>query len=146
MTIAIETSGYFPPAHAALLLPFIDHVLLDLKILAPPIRNPEIALPEGAFEDNLSALARSSATLTYRLLLIREFLQTPAQREALLARLQQLPAAPLELLPLHHLAESKYRQLGRPFSPLSAPSTPECEMFRDHLQAHLQAPVKLLAV
>ena len=144
--IAIETSGYFPPAHAALLLPFIDHVLLDLKILAPPIRNPEISLPEGAFEANLSALARSPATLTYRLLLIREFMATPKKREEILARIQRLPAAPLELLPLHHLAESKYRQLGRPFSPLSAPGPSECETFRDQLQARLQAPVKLLAV
>ena len=142
--VAFETSGYFPPENAAPLLPLIDLILLDLKILAPPVFNPEVPLPADAFDRNLLAFRASSAAVTYRLLLIRELLASPGQRDALFARLQALPPAPLELLPLHALAESKYRQLNRPFARLSAPAPADGESLRADLQSRLSAPVRLL--
>ena len=144
ISIAFETSGWFPPENAAPLLPWIDLVLLDLKILARPVFNPEFALPPDAFDRNLRAFHASAAVITYRLLLIRELLEAPSQRDALLARIQSLPPAPLELLPLHALAESKYRQLGISFPPLTAPSVADCETWRDEVQSRMNAPVRLL--
>jgi pyruvate formate lyase activating enzyme len=142
--VAIETSGHFPPENALLLLPAIDQVLLDLKILAQPVFNPEISLPAEAFDRNLVAFHASSVALTYRLLLIREFLEVPGKLDALMVRLQTLPPAPLELLPFHALAESKYRQLGLPFTPFSAPPRAACESLRDRLHSKSRFPVRLL--
>jgi pyruvate formate lyase activating enzyme len=142
--IAFETSGFFPPEDTSILLPFIDHLLLDLKWMTRPVFNPEISLPADVFEQNLSAFQASAADMTYRLVLIREFLDVPGKRESLLDRLQKLPPAPMELLPLHNLAESKYRQLGRPFTPLTAPSSSDCETLRSQIQALTGAPVQLL--
>ena len=144
ISIAVETSGYFPPENAAPLLPLIDVILLDLKILARPVFNPEVALPADAFDRNLLAFHAAPAALVYRLLLIRELLEAPGQRAALFARLQTLPPAPLELLPLHALAESKYRQLNRPFARLSAPAPADCESLRTELHSRLDVPVRLL--
>jgi len=144
--IAFETSGFFPPENAPLLLPFIDHVLLDLKVLTPPRFNPEVSLSPDAFEQNLRLLSAAETPLTYRLLLIQKFWDTPEKQEALLARLQDLPSAPLELLPLHNLAESKYRQLGISFTPLSAPPLSAQKTLRNRLQSKLGVPVRLLSL
>ena len=144
LAVAFETSGYFPPRNAPLLLPFIDHILLDLKILAPPVLNPAFSLPADAFSRNLKAICASSAALTYRLLLIRELLETPGQPDRLISRLERLPPADLELLPLHSLAESKYRQLGRPCPPFSPPSPAACLRLKEHVQSRLKIQVRLL--
>ena len=146
LSIAFETSGYFPPDYAPLLLPFINHILLDLKILARPVFNLDVTLPPDAFTQNLEAFQAAATPLTYRLVLIREFLDVPGKQDALLARLQELPPAPLELLPLHNLAETKYRQLGVPFTPLSAPTPAAAHALQARLQAALKAPVRLLSL
>ncbi|MDD2239919.1 MAG: glycyl-radical enzyme activating protein [Kiritimatiellae bacterium] len=142
--IAFETSGFFPPEQAPILLPFINHLLLDLKWMTTPVFNPEISLPPDVFEQNLAAFQVAAAEMTYRLVLIREFLDVPGKRESLLARLQELPPAPIELLPLHHLAESKYRQLGIPFTPLSAPTRSDQKAFCSQIKTLTDAPVRLL--
>ena len=127
-------------------LPFIDHLLLDLKWMARPVFNPEISLPPDVFEQNLFAIQDSSSSLTYRLVLIREFLNGPGKQEALLNQLQKLPSAPIELLPLHNLAEAKYRQLGIPFTPLSAPPLSAQKDLQDFFQSKLGVPVRLLSL
>ena len=55
------------------------------------------------------------------------------------------PPAPLEPLPLHNLAETKYRQLDRPFTPLSAPSSSDREALRSQIQSLIAVPVRLLS-
>ncbi|MBI2914714.1 MAG: glycyl-radical enzyme activating protein [Firmicutes bacterium] len=117
---AVETSGAIAWAILDEALPFIDHVLFDLKHIDSRRHKELVGADNELILDNarrLASRARQKAGLVFRLPVVPGSNNDEANTQGIARFITGLgQPVPLELLPYHRLAESKYAQLGRPFS------------------------------
>ncbi|GAB4525507.1 MAG: glycyl-radical enzyme activating protein [Anaerolineae bacterium] len=120
---AIETAGHYPWEQLARLLPLLDLVIMDLKHIDPGKHRWATGASNERILANARLLAQSGANVLFRVPVIPTVNDTPEEIGAIAAFVRDLSGErrngasapgpiPLELLPFHRLAASKYRSLG----------------------------------
>jgi pyruvate formate lyase activating enzyme len=114
---SIETSGHTQWSVLARLLPYLDHVLFDLKHIDSETHRKYTGHGNELILSNLRKLAAVGAPITLRIPLIPGFNATLATMHAMGRFVQQMEGSitRVDLLPFHTLGRSKYKALGRDF-------------------------------
>jgi pyruvate formate lyase activating enzyme len=129
---ALDTSGFSPPAILERLLPRLQLVLFDLKIMDDDQHRQYTGVSNRPILDNLNRVAASRTPLRIRVPLVPgitdavENLDHIARFAAALDRVQGI-----DLLPFHRIGEAKYRRLGLA-APAIDPPAPEQTALAKH--------------
>jgi pyruvate formate lyase activating enzyme len=125
---AIETAASCRWDDLELLLPFIDLVMMDLKLMDPQAHRAATGVTNERILANARKLAEQGTPLVIRVPVIPTVNATPDDIAAIATFVYELAMVGrqyghyvtgdpphLELLPFHRLAESKYRSLGQDY-------------------------------
>jgi pyruvate formate lyase activating enzyme len=133
--VAIETCGAYPFALLEPLLPCIDLVLYDVKVV-DPIRHARFTTRDNAqILENLVELVRRGAPLEVRMPVVPGWNTGGRDLEAMAGLLTELGIPALTLLPYNHLWEAKLPRLGTERQPLGI--RPPDDAFYHGLQQEL---------
>lgn len=137
---SIETNGATAPDRLTRLLPYLDRVFFDLKIMDPVEHRRLAGTGNGQTLDNARMLVASRAPVVFRLPTVPSMTAGRGNVHDVGAFLGGLGVPEIELCPYHVGWEHKLRWLGRaePSSPeLRAPiSEVDLEAVRDALKEH----------
>jgi pyruvate formate lyase activating enzyme len=128
--VAIETCGFFDyPVFAQKILPFVDLVLYDLKLMNCAESLQYLGQPNDRILENLCALLADGRVEVWpRVPLIPGITDTAANLTAMVDRLCEIGAGNLYALPYNPLGLVEYARLGRPVPELPSGFTqPERE-------------------
>jgi len=111
---AVETSGQCAGDTLAGVLPWIDWLFFDIKHLDGDAHRLGTGMDNRQILENLEAVRRSGwpGRLMIRLTVVPGFNDSGGHLRRLAAFLGDLGIKEINLLPLHRLGQSKYRQLG----------------------------------
>jgi pyruvate formate lyase activating enzyme len=122
---AIETAGNYPWSLAESLLPAVDLVMMDLKLLDPERHRAATGVSSGRILENARRFALTDVPVVFRTPVVPTVNESPDDIRAIaefvagLRRLRRSRGlrAPLDyaLLPFHQLAGDKYASLGRDY-------------------------------
>jgi glycyl-radical enzyme activating protein/glucokinase-like ROK family protein len=117
LSTAMETCGHTHWAVLESLLPYLDHVLFDLKHVDGEVHRRYTGVDNTLILSNLRRLAALRAPLTIRLPLIPGFNATRETMRDVAEFVRSLegPITRIDLLPYHRLGASKYAALGRSY-------------------------------
>jgi pyruvate formate lyase activating enzyme len=128
--VTVETCGLFDyPVFAQKILPFVDLILFDLKLMDCGDSVRHTGKPNNRILENLQALwGDGRAEIRPRVPLIPGITDTPANLAAIVNRLCELGASNLCVLPYNPLGLGGHARLGRPLPDLPTAFTkPERE-------------------
>jgi pyruvate formate lyase activating enzyme len=110
---AIETAAFCCWEELADLLPCLDLVIVDVKLLDDAAHRSATGVSNAPILENVRRLAVASAPLLVRTPVVPGVNDTPEAIGAVAAFLRDLPnLVAYELMPFHRLAGAKYRCLG----------------------------------
>jgi pyruvate formate lyase activating enzyme len=116
---AVETAGHVPWANFEELLPLMDLVMMDLKLLDPEKHREATGADNRRILDNARRLAETAVPLVFRVPVVPGVNDSEEEIAALRDFVRELqrrrrkgPRPALELLSFHPLAVDKYRSLG----------------------------------
>ncbi len=110
---AIETAAFCRWEELAGLLPWLDLVILDVKLMDDAGHRAATGVSNALILENARRLAGSPVTLLVRTPVVPGVNDTPAAIGAVAAFISDFPnLLYYELMPFHRLAEGKYRSLG----------------------------------
>jgi glycyl-radical enzyme activating protein/glucokinase-like ROK family protein len=136
---AMETNGHTRWAILERLVPFLDHLLWDIKHLDPEIHRRHTGVDNVLILANLRRLAAAGAPLELRLPLIPGFNADVENLEAVADLILQVEGLKKELclLPYHTLGRPKYHSLGRayPWESYSLLAQDEIERLADAVRS-----------
>ena len=113
---AIETTGYSTWENIQKYLPYVDHVLMDIKHINSDKHKEFTGVNNEIILENARKIAESGADLTIRVPVIPGFNNTPEEIRATSEFAASLPnVTHLHLLPYHRLGEVKYEGLNREY-------------------------------
>ncbi len=114
---ALETAGHTHWSVFERLVPYLDHILFDVKHVDEEVHRRYTGLGCGLILDNLRQLVEIGAPVTARVPLIPGFNTTLSDARAIAATIRELdhPDRRVDLLPYHALGSAKYRALGRDY-------------------------------
>ncbi|MBI2857736.1 MAG: glycyl-radical enzyme activating protein [Chloroflexi bacterium] len=115
---AMETSGFATKQVWQELLPFLDCVLYDLKLLNCESHQKYTGQPNTIILENAALVAKSGVPVLFRIPLVISINGTPENIRAtadFIKSLQESGAA-VELMPYHRLGLAKYNALGRSYT------------------------------
>lgn len=113
---AIETTGCFKRERLESLLPNVDQVLFDLKIMDPKLLRGVIGSNIDIVKDNFEmALQYEGVEVIPRIPLIPGFTAKTENLLAIIEYLNSLGVSEVHLLPFHQYGSSKYEYLGLPY-------------------------------
>lgn len=135
--IVFETTLMAPTDNLRLTLPYIDSLLVDLK-LQPQMKLDDIAYIEQ-IKHHLSLVNHKQ--VAFRMVFVDEII---ASRQSVLEILHELGVNKLELLLCHNLGQKKYERLNLPNADFSA-SRNLADEFTDYMTAN-EIKTKLLSV
>lgn len=117
VSTAMETCGHTHWAVLEALLPYLDHILFDLKHVDNEAHRRYTGVDNGLILSNLRRLVALRAPLTIRVPLVPGYNSSTEDVRAIAAFLRGLGGAALgiDLLPYHTLGKAKYRALGRDY-------------------------------
>jgi pyruvate formate lyase activating enzyme len=113
---ALETAGYIPFSSLEMVIPWIDHLLFDVKHLDCTVHEAHTGVPNDAILKNLAKAARLARRLVVRVPLIPGFNaddETIRDIARFTAKLDHVKE--LHLLPYHRMGQAKYAQLDRAY-------------------------------
>lgn len=111
---AVDTCGYAPWKTILSLLPKIDLVMYDLKLMDPVLHMRYTGVSNEQILSNLRNLADSGKVYWVRMPIIPGVTDTPKNLSAIATFLGELPKpAKVNLLPYHNVASTKYLNLGK---------------------------------
>jgi len=118
LSTALETCGQAHWAVLQALLPYVDHVLFDLKHVDARLHRRYTGVDNDVILANLRRLAALNAPLTIRVPLVPGFNATPEDVGAIAGFVRGLGGSPprVDLLPYHTLGKAKYAALGRAYA------------------------------
>ncbi len=105
--MAIETAGNYPFARLAPLLPLLDLVLYDIKLVDPARHRKATGHDNALIRENLTRLAQQECALEVRMPVIPGHNTDTENLEATAGLLRELQIYSITLLPYNHLWESK---------------------------------------
>jgi pyruvate formate lyase activating enzyme len=115
ISTAMETCGHTDWGILERLLPYLNHILFDLKHIDPDVHRRFTGVGNKRILANLRQLAVLNAPLTIRVPLIPGFNVTPESLQAIAEFVLELNITGIDLLPYHTLGTSKYEALGRDY-------------------------------
>lgn len=130
LSTAMETCGHTHWPVLEPLLPYLDHILFDLKHMDSEVHRRYTGVGNELILSNLRRLAALRAPLTIRVPLIPGYNATPENMRAIAAFVRSLdgPITRIDLLPYHRLGAGKYAALGRDYPWAEQPQLDEDEM------------------
>lgn len=112
----LDTCGHAPWETLARLLPDINLVMYDLKLMDPVLHQHYTGVTNEVILRNLTNLARSGKPYWVRVPVIPSITDTPKNLSAMAEFLGKLPMpVEIHLLPYHNVAETKYTNLGKTY-------------------------------
>lgn len=109
---AIETAANFPWERVAAILPVVDLVMMDIKVMDSKLHQECTGVPNERILANALKLGQQPQPLIVRTPIVPGVNDTPEQVAAIAAFVKQLPNLMYyELLPFHPMATSKYDSL-----------------------------------
>ena len=114
---ALETAGHTHWSVFERLVPYLDHILFDVKHVDEEVHRRYTGIGCARILDNLRQLVQIGAPVTVRVPLIPGFNTTLSDARAIAATIRELdhPDRRVDLLPYHALGSAKYRALGRDY-------------------------------
>jgi len=113
---AVDTCGYVVWETLKSLLPMIDLVLYDLKLMDPVLHKRYTGVSNGLILDNLRQLSETGKPYWVRVPVIPGITDTAANLSAMATFLSDLPTpTKVFLLPYHNVAATKYQNLGQSY-------------------------------
>lgn len=129
----IETNGYFSWDKMEQLLPFLDLVFFDLKIVDDEKNKAIIAGDSKRIISNMKKLVIAGAPVEFRIPLIPGFTATDLNISAIIGLLKECGVERVHLLPYHNMGESKGEKIchWQPKLNLSPFNTSELKEFQN---------------
>jgi pyruvate formate lyase activating enzyme len=117
ISTAMESCGHTPWAVLEQLIPYLDHILYDLKHIDWATHQTYTGLGNELILSNLRQLAALGVPLIIRVPLIPGFNSSVETIQAIAEFVGTLEVPPrrVDLLPYHALSRAKYRALGRDY-------------------------------
>jgi pyruvate formate lyase activating enzyme len=114
---ALDTCGHAPWEDFREVLPFVDLILFDIKVMDPAQHERTTGVDNALILGNLRKLDREKAALWIRIPVVPGYNDTEENFEATAAFLRDLASIQyVELLPYHGLAESKYERMNQRYT------------------------------
>ncbi len=136
ISTAIETAGWCPPDVLQRVIEHADLVLLDVKTVDANAHQRCLGQPLDPVVRSARLIAESGVRLIVRVPVVPGFNDGEGSLEPILAFAARLTKE-VAFIPLHRLAEGKYRRLGRPYPSANTPRpTPA---FMQHVAARATA-------
>ena len=122
---ALDTSGFAPPAVVERLLPRVQLVLFDLKIMDDRRHRRHTGVSNASIRRNLKRIAAAGTPVRIRVPLVTGITDGDANLADIIRFTSDLGGiAGVDLLPFHRIAEAKYRRLGLR-DPMAAAARPD---------------------
>jgi pyruvate formate lyase activating enzyme len=117
ISTAMETCGFTQWKVFEYLLPYLDHILFDLKHVDSQIHRAFTGVDNELILSNLQRLTEIGAPVTIRVPLIPGFNSTTEDMQAIARFVLQLNGSSkrIDLLPYHNFGKAKYEALGRDY-------------------------------
>lgn len=126
INIGIDTCGYVPWGNIELLLPYIDFFLWDIKIMDPLAHKRLTGFSNRLILSNIRRVSKKNVSIYIRIPLIPGYNDSEANLRATCIFTKSLSSvARVDLLPLHHLGQSRYESLNRPYPIANIPVIPD---------------------
>jgi pyruvate formate lyase activating enzyme len=103
----IETSGLFALERWRPILPKLDLIFFDLKLMIPEQHGEQLGTGYETIRSNALALAEMELPVEFRMPVIPGFTDTDANLEAVTRLLQEMKQQGIHLLPYHNMGEAK---------------------------------------
>jgi pyruvate formate lyase activating enzyme len=117
VSTAIETCLYTDQEKIEAVLPFLDHVICDLKIMDSESHKTWTGVLNGRIKDNIRALLHYHPDVLVRMPLLPGINDDKDNLEAMGTFLETCrKGVRMELLPFHRLGESKYRRMKKVYA------------------------------
>jgi pyruvate formate lyase activating enzyme len=128
----IETNGYFSRDKFKQLLPYLDLIYFDIKILDPEKNRTLLGGDSERIISNMKYLLEQQAPVEFRLPIVPGFTTTPENLSAIINLLTACGVRNIHLLPYHSMGESKADKIDSciPRLNLAPYSTEELEQIR----------------
>lgn len=128
---AIESTGFADFDKIEMLLPYLNHYLMDIKHMNSAKHKEYTTQPNEKILENAKHIAKSGVDLVIRVPVIPGFNCTVEEIRDIASFASSLDGVTeLHLLPYHRLGESKYEGLDRAYSMGDAPLIPDSHMQR----------------
>lgn len=111
--IAAETALFVSPGDLQKVLPYIDDVIADIKILDSRICREVLGGELSIYLDNVKTVYESGKLKLFRIPCCEEYTFTEDNRKRISDFLQEYPGIPVQVFAIHSLGEGKYQSLGR---------------------------------
>lgn len=131
--LAVETALFVPEELLETALPYMDFYYVDVKLLDAALCASVLGGHVGRYLQNVQRLAAEGKDVHFRVPCSVEYVLRDPNRKLLLDFFGAYRQYPIELFPLHHLAESKYRSLGLETPDFEQAGRPLLERFREEL-------------
>lgn len=131
--LAVETALFVPEELLETALPYMDFYYVDVKLLDAALCASVLGGHVGRYLQNVQRLATEGKDVHFRVPCCVEYVLRDQNRKLLLDFFGAYRQYPIELFPLHTLAESKYRSLGLEMPDFEQAGGPLLERFREEL-------------
>ena len=134
VSVFIDTSGYTDYANLKRILPYVDVVLYDIKVMDPEDHKKYIGVDNSLILENLKKLSDDGAGLYIRLPIIQQVNATDEHIESVIHFLKEnnIHARQVNLLPYHDIGKGKYASLDMEYhdDEMSVPVSELMEHFK----------------
>ena len=120
--VTLETSGFFGWEKFAPLLPFLDLIYFDLKLIDPDSHARHIGAGNAVILENFGRLCRGAAPVQARMPVIPGINDGAENIRATARFLLQQGHDTIHCLPYHNMGEAKIRRINSTLSPLLLPA------------------------
>lgn len=110
---AVETSLFVPRCNLECVLPYIDYVIADVKILIPSVCKDILGGNIELYKDNLEYVHSCGKLKLLRVPCNNEFTMMKDNRNEIAKLLSRYSDVPVEIFKIHNLGEKKYKTLGK---------------------------------
>lgn len=116
--VGLQTCGAFSFEAFSPLIPKLQFIHFDLKILDPALHLALVGADNRTILANARKLVSAGAPVIFRMPVIPDHTDSPENIEQVAALLKELNLTQLALLPYHRMGEVKLPRLGYPIPPL----------------------------
>lgn len=134
----VETSLYVPLSNLEKVIPYVDFLYVDIKILEQQKANETYGGIVEQYLENLDFIEQhmDSKKIVFRMPLIEGVTNTQNNLQLCLGVLNRFKKSTLEIFSVHNLGKSKYEKLGMAFKEFDVLSTEELESIKEFFHSN----------
>lgn len=140
ISITIDTCGYAPYENFQRIMPYVDTVLYDLKVMDDLKHQQYVGVSNRLILENLRKLSQDGVRIYIRIPVVKEVNGNMENMKAVVSFLLEnhIQVAQVNLLPYHRMGEEKYQKMGNESvgETFTTPSDEELETFRNIFIEH----------